>query len=68
MNRDELLSLVTQICNGEYDTEEERSALIEILENNVPDPNVMNLIFKHKPKLTPEEIVEKALSYKPICL
>jgi hypothetical protein len=35
---------------------------------NVPDPQAANLIFHHKPELTPEEIVEKALAYKPIIL
>jgi hypothetical protein len=39
-----------------------------ILEKNVPHPEPTNLIFHHKPKLTAEEVVEKALSYKPIIM
>ena len=55
-----------KICGGEYSTEEERDAMVELFELSVPDPEAANLIFHHKPELTPEEIVEKALSYKPL--
>jgi hypothetical protein len=39
-----------------------------LLEDNVPHPEVSDLIFYTEEKLTPEEIVERALSYKPILL
>ena len=62
----ELLQLVKKICKGEYSTEEERDAMVELFERSVPDPEAADLIFHHKSELTPEEIVEKALSYKPL--
>jgi hypothetical protein len=68
MSKEELVVLVTKICNAEFETEEEWDSLLDLLENNVPDPAVSNLLYYHKPKLTPEEIVDKALNYKPICL
>lgn len=68
LTKDELINLVTQICHGQYDSEEERSVMLELFMYNVPDPEAPNLIFYHKPRLTTEEIVDKALAYKPIIL
>jgi len=68
LSREELISLVTDICNANFETEEERGEALDLFEANVPDPEATGLIFHHEPDLTPEEIVEKALSYKPICL
>jgi hypothetical protein len=34
----------------------------------VPHPAVVDLIFHHEPELSVEEILEVALSYKPIIL
>ncbi len=68
ITKKELLALVTKICDGQYNTEEERDHLVTCFENNVLDPEAANLIFHHQPELTPEEIVDKALSYKPIIL
>jgi hypothetical protein len=39
-----------------------------LLEENVPDPEVSNLIYWNDEELTAEKIVDKALSYKPIQL
>lgn len=65
MSRDELIVLVDRImrCDGTEEIDE----MIELLEKNVPDPEVSDLIFFGEPK-TPQEIVDKALSYKPILL
>ncbi len=65
MDKKELIDLVDKIkeCDG---TEEEIEALIDLLNKNVPDPNVEDLIFYNE--LSSEEIVDIALSYKPIQL
>jgi Colicin immunity protein / pyocin immunity protein. len=76
MTRDELIELGKRIVNCEG-TEEEIDAMYELFSNNVPHPNGANLFFypenynARKDNLsqyhpTVEEIVDKALSYKPI--
>ncbi|HAH18838.1 MAG TPA: hypothetical protein DCL29_07530 [Eubacterium sp.] len=65
MSREELIELVKKImkCEG---TEEEVDNMIDILEKNVINPEVTNYIFYEEN--TPEEVVDKALAYKPIIL
>ena len=49
-------------------SEEEQDAMLAALRASVPDPNVSDLIY-YPPdglQLTPDEIVERALSYRPI--
>ena len=62
MTRDELVLLVDKImkCQG---SEKE---IDELLKKNVTDPEVTNYIFYEEN--TPEEVVDKALAYKPIIL
>lgn len=65
MKKQELIELVKRIRSGEG-TEEEQDNLIEIFLENVPDPNATDYIFELEYEdLTPEQIVEKALNYKP---
>jgi hypothetical protein len=66
MTREELIDLVKQITTPKGKTEEEINKLIDVLERNVPHPAVTDLIFYDN--LSPEEVVDKALSYKPIQL
>jgi hypothetical protein len=68
LNKQELIELVNKICNTYYNSEEECDEMCALFKYNVPDPEACDLIFHHDPELTPEEIVEKALSYKPIIL
>jgi hypothetical protein len=68
LSKKELIELVKNICEGNYNSEEERHDMLEVFMYNVPHPEAPNLIFYHKPRLTPEEIVDKALSYQPIIL
>jgi len=68
LTKEELIKLVEEIIAVNYNTEEEGAALCALLESNVLDPYIIDYIYFHKPRLTPEEIVEKALSYKPIIL
>ncbi len=66
MTKQELIGLVEEIINVRGKTEKDINILIEILEKNVPHPEVTDLIYYDD--LTPEEVVDKALSYKPIQL
>ena len=65
MTREELILLVDKImkCQG---SEEEIDEMMELLEKNVIDPEVSNYIFYEEN--TPEEVIDKALAYKPIIL
>ena len=66
LNRNEILELVRRICECDYTSEEEEQSILTKIRANIPSPDISDLIYKHVPELTPEEIVEKALSYKPI--
>lgn len=68
MSKEELIKLVTKIRKADFKTEEAYDNAIWTFMANVPDPEASDLIFHHKPKLTPEEIVAKALAYKPIII
>lgn len=68
LSRDELIRLVQQIMEADA-TEAELDQMLNLLQNSVPDPNALNLIFwPGGPEPTAEEIVDKPLSYKPIAL
>lgn len=66
MTRDELLELVTRITECKYSSEEEADNDIQKLRDNVMDPYASDHIFYAD--MTPEQIVDKILSYKPIIL
>jgi len=66
MTKAELIRLVEEIQDPGNKTDKEIDALVETLERNVPHPDVSDLIFYDN--LGPEEIVDKALAYKPIQL
>lgn len=66
MTREELINLVKEILDVENKTEKEIDKLMDILKQNVPNPDVSDLIYWND--LTPEEIIDRALSYKPIQL
>ncbi|MFC9541574.1 hypothetical protein ACFTQ7_17105 [Lysinibacillus sp. NPDC056959] len=58
--------LVTRITNAEGKTEAEDDQLLEEFLHNVIDLEAANYIFYDN--LLPDEVVDKALSYKPIQL
>jgi len=69
LDRDELLVLVTKIQEGSYPSEEEADADMERLTENVADPAAMDYLFeKQYEHLSPERIVERILSYRPVRL
>ncbi|WP_243526302.1 bacteriocin immunity protein [Bacillus pseudomycoides] len=67
ITKEELISLVRKLveCEG---TEEEIDEMIEVVERNVPHPEVSDLLYWNDEELTPEQIVDIALAYKPIQL
>ena len=72
MSRDDLIALVRRIMAAEGDSQEEADRLVDHFLASVPHPEADGLIFypdqyfDHEP--TPEEIVDRALSYRPIQL
>lgn len=65
-NKSKLIQVVTKLCSGGYKTEEDLNNDIDYVINSVNDPDVTSYIYSTKYNLTPEEIVDKALSYQPI--
>ncbi len=69
MNKKELIQLAKNIINSIGKDEEENNEMLLRFLKNVPDPNASDLFFSLEyDGLTAEEIVEKALSYKPFQL
>ncbi len=67
LSKDELVQLVEKIINNEG-TDEEIDNWVVIVERSVPMPGITNLIYYSHEKLTAEEVVERALAYRPIQL
>lgn len=65
MSREELVTLVSRIISAE-ESEEVEDKLVAQLQENVLDPEVMAYIFYSTPKLSAEEVVDKALAFRPI--
>ncbi len=69
MTREELIDLARKIRNAEGHSEEDIDVNIGLFLKNVPDLNATKYFFSKKFEgMTLEEIVDKALSYKPIQL
>lgn len=66
LSREEIIDLINEILDVGNHTESEIDELVMKLKSGVTDPKITNYIFYDE--LTPEEIADKALSYKPICL
>lgn len=64
--REQIIETVKRIQACKYASEAEADRDILLLEKGVLDPEISNYIFWDN--LTPEEIADKALSYKPIRL
>ncbi|XOK60360.1 e9imm peptide [Paenibacillus elgii] len=67
LSREELIELVEQVmqCSGE---EWELDIWLDMITSSVADPGISNYIFWSDEDLSAEEIVDKALAYKPILL
>jgi hypothetical protein len=65
LSKDELVVLVGKIQRGEG-SEAEITAMLEVLADSVPDPDVADLVYCEG--MSAEEVVELAFKYKPISL
>ena len=64
LSKDEIINLIDEITRCGNKSEEEIDGLIEKLEQGVLDPQISDYIFWSE--MSPEEIADKALRYKPI--
>ncbi|MFF4112138.1 bacteriocin immunity protein [Streptomyces sp. NPDC001714] len=63
--REELIRMVQQLIDAHL-PEAEEDALVEELKQSVPHPRVTDLIYYSDQDLTAEEVVDRALAYRPI--
>jgi len=69
MTRTELIELAEKIQNAAGATQAENDQLLDLFLANVPDPNAGNYFFElEHDELSAQQIVDKALSYKPFQL
>ena len=64
LSNDEIIYLIDEITKCGNKSEDEIDGLIEKLEQGVLDPQISDYIFWSE--MSPEEIADKALRYKPI--
>ena len=64
LSKHEIINLIDEITKCGNKSEEEIDGLIEKLEQGVLDPQISDYIFWSE--MSPEEIADKALRYKPI--
>jgi hypothetical protein len=64
LTKEQLVDLVRKIMNLEF-TEEQLGEMIDLLSRNTY-PGVSDLIYYSKEQLTPGQIVDQALAYKPL--
>lgn len=72
LSRDELIDLVRRAMSAEGRTQEEADDLVDVFVASVPHPEAGDLIFYPRQHFgrepTTEEVVDRALSYRPIAL
>lgn len=64
-SREELIHMVQQLIDAHL-PEEEEDQLVEVLKSSVLHPRITDLIYYNTPKLTAEEVVDRALTYRSI--
>lgn len=64
-SREELIRMVQQLIDADL-PEGEEDRLVEELKLSVLHPRVTDLIYYNSPKLTAEEVVDRALAYRPV--
>ncbi len=67
MTREQLIELVQRIIDVDG-TEHEIDRMLDVFESQVPYPGASDLIYWDERDLSAEEIVDLALSHKPITL
>lgn len=65
--RAELIVVITRLMTADG-SESELDALLHQLETSVPHPGVSDLVFFPEKPMSAEEVLEKALAYRPIVL
>jgi hypothetical protein len=65
--RAELIDLVSRIVAGEG-TEQQIDAWLDEFQSRVPHPAATDLIYHHATELSPDEVVDLALAYRPVPL
>ena len=65
LTRDEMIALVDRLQRGEGD-DTQAGEWLDQLKQSLPHPRISDLIFYSDEELTAEEIVDKALAYRPI--
>ena len=70
MSRSEAVALVLRLMTGDYTSEAEADAWVEQLKRSLGCPHITDLIFYPEDGGSPtaEDIVERALAYRPIAL
>ena len=74
LTRGEIIALIEEIyrldgmSDGSGEVERKREELWDRLESGVLDPEISDYMYWEIPSLTPEEIADRALAYKPIIL
>ena len=66
LTREQIIEIVSKLQKCEYSSEQEMDRALAELQNGVLDPDISNYIYWDE--LTPEEVADKALSYKTIQL
>lgn len=64
-SREELVRMVQLLIDARL-PEEEEDRIVDELKSSVLHPRVTDLIYYNNPKLTAEEVVDRALAYRPI--
>jgi hypothetical protein len=64
LTRDELIERVRRIIDVDG-TDEELEILADEINANVPHPDIIDLVYDENDAMTPQEIIDKALSYTP---
>ena len=67
MTREELVELVRKVIEADG-AEEEINGYIDSISRAVPHPTWTDLIYYANRELSPEEVVDEAMAYKPIQL
>lgn len=67
LDRDELLRIIRQLVAADG-SEAEQDELIRVLRRAVMDPRVLDYIFWPDRSMNPEQILDRALAYRPISL
>ena len=73
LSRGEIIALINEIyrlddSDNPEKTEPERAELCSSLIKGVLDPSILDYMYWEIPGLTPEQIADRALAYKPIIL